>query len=158
MTDPLFIGVDGGATRTRARLRDARGNMLGEGSAGASNARLKEPAFAEVLKACREAAAEAGLDEADLGRVHAGLGLAGTQQAWDRDFILAQPHPFASVVVDTDAYAAYLGACLYFCSGALDGDVAGCARSTGASFLQSPLALLALCVAALGLQYSAHRR
>ena len=111
MTDPLFIGVDGGATRTRARLRDARGNMLGEGSAGASNARLKEPAFAEVLKACREAAAEAGLDEADLGRVHAGLGLAGTQQAWDRDFILAQPHPFASVVVDTDAYAAYLGAC-----------------------------------------------
>ena len=36
MTDPLFIGVDGGATRTRARLRDARGNMLGEGSAGAS--------------------------------------------------------------------------------------------------------------------------
>ncbi|MCB2096450.1 MAG: hypothetical protein AB7F91_15740 [Parvularculaceae bacterium] len=54
--------------------------------------------------------------------------------------------------------AAYLGASLYFCSGALDGDVAGCARSTGASFLQSPLALLALCVAALGLQYSAHRR
>ena len=30
---------------------------------------------------------------------------------WDRDFVLAQPHPFASVVVDTDAYAAYLGAC-----------------------------------------------
>ncbi len=111
MREPLFMGVDGGATRTRARLRDAQGRKLGEGAAGASNARLKEPAFAEVLKACRAAAAEAGLDEGDLSRVHAGLGLAGTQQAWDHDFILAQPHPFASVVVDTDAYAAYLGAC-----------------------------------------------
>ncbi|MEQ8697030.1 MAG: BadF/BadG/BcrA/BcrD ATPase family protein [Bauldia litoralis] len=111
MRKPLFMGVDGGATRTRARLRDAQGRQLGEGTAGASNARLKDSAFAEVLKACRAAADEAGLDEGDLSRVHAGFGLAGTQQAWDRDFILAQPHPFASVVVDTDAYAAYLGAC-----------------------------------------------
>lgn len=111
MKEPLFLGVDGGATRTRARLRDSEGTLLGEGHGGASNALLKESAFAEVLKAARAAADQAGLGEDDLGRVHAGLGLAGTQQAWDRDFILAQPHPFASVVVDTDAYAAFLGAC-----------------------------------------------
>jgi glucosamine kinase len=111
MKEPLFLGVDGGATQTRARLRDAEGTLLGEGHGGASNARLKEPGFAEVLKAARAAADQAGLGESDLGRVHAGLGLAGTQQAWDRDFVLAQPHPFASVVLDTDAYAAFLGAC-----------------------------------------------
>ncbi len=111
MKEPLFMGVDGGGTRSRARLRDVEGRRLGEGSAGPGNARLKEAAFAEVLKACRAAAAEAGLGETDLARIHAGFGLAGTQQPWDRDFVLAQPHPFASVVVDTDAYAAFLGAC-----------------------------------------------
>ncbi len=104
------MGVDGGATRTRARLHDADGKKLGEGSAGAGNARLKHDAIAEVLQACRAAAIDAGLEEADLGRVHAGLGLAGTQQAWDRDFVLSQPLPFASVAVDTDAYTALLGA------------------------------------------------
>ena len=110
MKDPLFIGVDGGATKSRARVRDADGLLLGEDTAGAGNARLKEAGFAEVLKACRAAARAAGLGEADLHRLHAGFGLAGTQQAWDHDFVLAQPHPFASVTVDTDAYAAYMGA------------------------------------------------
>lgn len=110
MTEPLFIGVDGGGTRCRARLVDAAGRVLGEGAAGAANARLKEAGYAEVLKACRAAAQAAGLAEADFTRIHAGLGLAGTQQAWDRDFVLAQPNPFASVVLDTDAYAAWLGA------------------------------------------------
>jgi len=110
MKEPLFMGVDGGGTRSRARLRDAEGRSLGEGTAGPGNARLKEAAIADVLKACRAAAAEAGLGEKDLGRIHAGFGLAGTQQPWDRDFVLNHPHPFASLVVDTDAYAAYMGA------------------------------------------------
>lgn len=110
MKEPLFIGVDGGATKCRAKLRDADGVLLGEGTAGAGNARLKDAGFAEVMKSCRAAAAAAGLGEQDLGRIHAGFGLAGTQQAWDRDWVLARPNPFASLVVDTDAYAAYMGA------------------------------------------------
>ncbi|MCP4380708.1 MAG: N-acetylglucosamine kinase, partial [Hyphomicrobiales bacterium] len=110
MKEPLFIGVDGGATRTRARLCDPDGDKLGEATAGAGNARLKEAAITEILAACRGAAEDAGLDETDLSRVHAGLGLAGTQQAWDRDYVLAQPLPFASVEVNTDAYTALLGA------------------------------------------------
>lgn len=52
----------------------------------------------------------AGLCDADLARTHAGLGLAGTAQAADRDFVLAQAHPFASMAVETDAYVAWLGA------------------------------------------------
>ena len=110
MRDPLFLGVDGGATRCRARLRDADGRLLGEGIAGAANARLGEAGFAEVLKSCRDAIAAAGLGESDLKRIHAGLGLAGTQQAPDLEYVLTRPHPFASVTVDTDAYAAYMGA------------------------------------------------
>lgn len=107
---PLFIGVDGGGTGCRARIRDSEGRLLGEGAGGPANARLGAPAFAEVMKSCLQAAASAGLNEADLARAHAGLGLAGTAQAADRSFVLGQTNPFASLTVDTDAYAAWLGA------------------------------------------------
>lgn len=110
MAGRLFIGVDGGGSRTRARLVDATGTVLGEGEAGPGNARLGAAGYGEVMKACRAAARAAGLGEADLGRVHAGFGLAGTQQESDRERVAAQPHPFASLAVDTDAYAACLGA------------------------------------------------
>lgn len=110
MGEPLFIGVDGGATKCVARLRDAAGRLLGEGAGGPANARAREPAYAEIMSACRQAIAAAGLPEAELGRIRAGFGLAGVAQQPDRDFILSQPNPFASVVVDTDAYAAYMGA------------------------------------------------
>ena len=110
MGDPLFIGVDGGATKCVARLRDAAGRLLGEGAGGPANARARDPAYAEIMKACGAAIAAAGLPESDVGRIRAGFGLAGVAQQPDRDFILSQPSPFASVVVDTDAYAAYMGA------------------------------------------------
>jgi len=110
MGEPLFIGVDGGATKCLARLRDSSGRMLGEGTGGPANARAGAPAFAEVMRACRAATDAAGIAGDDLGRIHAGLGLAGVAQKGDREFILSQPNPFASVVVDTDAFAAYMGA------------------------------------------------
>jgi glucosamine kinase len=109
MAGQIFLGVDGGGSKTVARIRDAAGNLLGEGSAGPSNARL-DGAFDEIMKAARAVAEAAGLGEADLGRVHAGLGLAGTQQDVDRDRIRNRDYPFASVVVDTDAYTSWLGA------------------------------------------------
>jgi glucosamine kinase len=110
MLTPLFIGVDGGGSRCSARLRDVEGRLLGEGSAGPANARLGDPALVEVMKACRAAMASAGLAEEALARVHAGFGLAGTQQEEHRQWVLARPHPFASLAVDTDSYAAWLGA------------------------------------------------
>jgi glucosamine kinase len=110
MVKRLFLGVDGGGTASRSRLRDEAGRLLGEGSAGPGNARLGDAAFAEVMKACRQAIAAAGLGDADLPRIHAGFGLAGTQQPEDRQSVLDRKHPFASLTVDTDAYAALLGA------------------------------------------------
>ncbi len=110
MADDLFIGVDGGGSHCRARLRDASGQLLGEGAAGAGNARLRQDAFVEVMAACHQALAAAGLGEGDFARVHAGLGLAGTQQDADLNAVYEWPHPFASLVADTDAYAAWLGA------------------------------------------------
>ena len=109
MAGQIFLGVDGGGSKTVARLRDASGDLLGEGSAGPGNARL-DCAYDEIMNAARLAAAAAGIPEADLGRIHAGFGLAGTQQDEDRDRIRNRVYPFASVVVDTDAYASWLGA------------------------------------------------
>jgi glucosamine kinase len=110
MPDDIFIGVDGGGSKTRARVRDAEGGALGEGVAGPGNARLGMPAFEEIMKACREALTQARVSEGDFRRVRAGFGLAGTAQEVHRQSALRWPHPFASLEVCTDAYAAWLGA------------------------------------------------
>ncbi len=110
MAENLFIGVDGGGSHCRARLRDASGTLLGAGAAGPGNARLRMAAFREVMAACHQAIEAAGLGEGDFGRIHAGFALAGTQQDEDLQTVHAWPHPFASLVVDTDAYGSWLGA------------------------------------------------
>lgn len=111
MTTDLFIGIDGGGTHCRARLVDAQGRTLGEGEGGPANARLGSgPVMQSILEASRRAASAGGLQEQDLGRARAGLGLAGGAQKEDCARLLAEPNPFPSIVVDTDAYAAWLGA------------------------------------------------
>ncbi len=111
MNDLLFLGLDGGGTKCRARLRDSRGNLLGEGAGGPSNLRLDpELVWNSILTACREALAQAGLGEADLARIHAGMGAAGAGQASAVERLLSRPHPFASFAIDTDAHTAWLGA------------------------------------------------
>jgi glucosamine kinase len=54
--------------------------------------------------------AAAGLAESDLARTHVGLGLAGAIASKEAGALLAGPLPFASAVLDTDAYTAWLGA------------------------------------------------
>src|SRR5262249_51972480 len=111
MAEALFVGVDGGASHCRARIRAQAGRLLGEGSAGPSNTRLGlAVALGEIVAACRAAATAAGLGESDLARLHAGFGLAGATGPEERARVLAHPLPFASVAVDSDAYTAWLGA------------------------------------------------
>jgi glucosamine kinase len=107
----LFIGVDGGGTRCRARLADEAGTTLGEGLGGPANVRRDARlALHSVLAASRAALAAAGLDVNVIGRVHAGLGLAGAGQRSALERFAGLPHPFASVSIETDAYVAWLGA------------------------------------------------
>ncbi|MBS7697997.1 MULTISPECIES: BadF/BadG/BcrA/BcrD ATPase family protein [unclassified Chelatococcus] len=111
MTDALFIGVDGGGTHCRARIRDAKGQLIGEGRGGPANVRLgPDRVMASILDAAREAARAGGLPDDAFPRMHAGLGLAGAAQSKPLALLKALPHPFASVSVDTDAYVAWLGA------------------------------------------------
>src|SRR5215475_12059054 len=91
----LFLGVDGGATRSRARIRDGEGRLLGEGEAGPANTRLGlAQTLREVLAAARAAATAAGLSVQDFARFHAGLGLAGATGPEEVALVLAQPLPF----------------------------------------------------------------
>jgi len=111
MSKPFFIGVDGGATSCHARIRDMDGSLLGEGESGPANIHSNfRLAMESIRLACEAALRSAGLDEQNLRHSHAGLGLAGAgiKQACDR--FLLEKLPFASMVLETDAYVAWLGA------------------------------------------------
>jgi len=111
MADHLLIGIDAGGTHCRARIRDHAGRLIGEGKGGPANARLgAKTAMASVVEAARAAAAAAGLPDLALDGSAAGLGMAGAIDAARRQQLLAEPHPFARVAIDTDAYIAWLGA------------------------------------------------
>lgn len=111
MTEFLFIGIDGGGTSCRARLRDADGRLLGEGNGGSANIRLDpDLVWNSILTASRSALSAAGLAEVDLKRVCVGFGMAGAGQKSAVERLLSRPHPFPAIAIDTDAHAAWLGA------------------------------------------------
>ncbi len=111
MPEILYVGIDGGGTSCRARICDAGGALLGEGVGGPANVRLDSKLVMQsILTASREAARNAGLGDADLRRAHAGFGLAGAALKSADAKLLAEPHPFRSVAIETDAYTAWLGA------------------------------------------------
>ncbi|MGQ3047122.1 MAG: BadF/BadG/BcrA/BcrD ATPase family protein [Niveispirillum sp.] len=112
MTSPLFLGIDGGGTRCRARLADAGGRTLGEGVGGAANIRLGlDVAWGAIMEAVDTALAQAGLGRKVLSNTYIGLGLAGITNAADQQRVAdSAPVRFAGILSDTDAYTACLGA------------------------------------------------
>lgn len=111
MSKPFFVGIDGGATSCRARIRDMDGSLLGEGESGPANIHSNfRLAMESIRLACEAALRSAAIGEQSLQHSHAGLGLAGAgiKNACDR--LLSQKMPFASTVLETDAYVAWLGA------------------------------------------------
>ena len=111
MAEYFFIGIDGGASSCRARLRDLEGNLLGEGSSGPANIHLDLDLAKESIRAASRAAIRAaGRDERILHYTHAGLGLAGAGLKSACEQLRAGLTSFASTAVSTDAYIAWLGA------------------------------------------------
>jgi glucosamine kinase len=111
MDGTLYIGVDGGGTHCRARIRDASGRLIGDGQGGPANARLgAATAMGSVVQAAKAAAAAGGIAEAGLARASVFMGLAGAIDEGRQKALLAEPHPFSQVQLDTDAYIAWAGA------------------------------------------------
>jgi glucosamine kinase len=104
----FFLGVDGGGSRCRARIRDRDGKLLSEAEGGASNIYQDlQAALATIIATAREAADGA---KVSTGSLHAGLGLAGLITSVAAERISSVDLPFASVTADNDAYAACIGA------------------------------------------------
>ena len=108
---PLYLGVDGGATRSRARLRDADGRLIVEASGAAANIHVDFAAAIAVLSALvDEVLGKAGLGASDRGLIAIGLGLAGFKQGSDQARVAAAFPGFRLVRAANDATTACIGA------------------------------------------------
>lgn len=107
-----LIGVDGGGTGCRARIRDASAdNILGEGFGGPGNVRLgMDVAWSNILTAIDGALDVAGLGRAALSDCAVGLGLAGIVDSKSGAEAAAVGPRCAVVEAVSDAHVACLGA------------------------------------------------
>ncbi len=104
----VFLGIDGGGSKCRARVRSAAGHVLSEAVGGASNIYQDfTGALATIVDTAKEAARQAGVA---TDTMHAGMGLAGIVTSVGAEKISEAKLPFASVTADNDAYAACMGA------------------------------------------------
>jgi len=111
MAEPkLFLGVDGGASRCRARIRDKRGVNLGEAEGPAANIHVDfDGAIASILNTLDSAAAAGGIDPAALLTGAIGLGLAGLMTPEDSKRVESALAGFARVRAANDATTARIG-------------------------------------------------
>jgi glucosamine kinase len=107
-TTGVFLGIDGGGSKCRARVRDHDGKLLAEAVGGSSNIYQDfKGSTANIIAVAEDAAKQAGVKTEQL---HAGLGLAGIVTSVGSDKITKAGLPFASVAADNDAYIACVGA------------------------------------------------
>ena len=111
MTGRLFLGIDGGGTKCRARIRAEDGTLRGEALGSFANIYTDfDSALHSILATAREALRKAGLAETATDRLDVGLGLAGVDTREAAKRVYQAGLPFAALSVDVDAYVACLGA------------------------------------------------
>ena len=109
----LFLGVDGGGTKTHIVLIDAEKNIVGEAFSGASNPLRVgiEKAAANIFSAVDAACDNAGLNQGDIAAIECGL--AGVRRADLRQILrrlVSQRFGIKTVEVNTDAEIALFAA------------------------------------------------
>jgi glucosamine kinase len=112
MSVDIFIGVDGGATKTKVIVEDDQGNLIAEALSSASNLRLAtEVSWRAILDCINAALQSKGISLSDQNyRFHAGFGLSGCELPEAYQKFINTPHPFTTLVVKQDSYTACLGA------------------------------------------------
>ncbi|MFN0192588.1 MAG: BadF/BadG/BcrA/BcrD ATPase family protein [Aestuariivirga sp.] len=104
----LYIGIDGGGSGSRARLRAENGTLLAEAQGGPANTYQDlRGSLRNLRELVLQTAQKAGVDPAAL---HAGLGLAGLETSVDPQEITAEALGVATAVARVDAHVACLGA------------------------------------------------
>lgn len=111
MMKDIFIGVDGGGTKTKIQIESADGAVLGWAKSGPANIRSSvDGAWQSINTGIAEALKESGLSLQDKQyRFHAGFGLAGIEVPAAADHFLSYGHPFSTLLLKSDAYVACLG-------------------------------------------------
>ena len=112
MKKDIYIGVDGGGTKTKVIIEDSVGHKIGEGVGGASNIRLSvTQAWDSINTAISQAlkGTSLTLDNWDY-RFNIGLGLAGVSIVEAKKDFLNTEHNFSNIILESDAYIACLGA------------------------------------------------
>lgn len=111
MTQHFFIGVDGGATKSLIRIEDEAGNVVGQAASGPANIRISvTSAWQSIQDALEKALQTIGIFPDNHHIFHAGMGLAGVEVVEAYRAFLNHHHPFATLVVASDADTACLGA------------------------------------------------
>lgn len=112
MTQNIFIGVDGGATKCKVRIEDEDGELIGQAVSGPANICLSvDKTWESIYHAIEEALKPAGMHVEDRNlQFHMGLGLAGCEVVEAITEFLNRPHPFATIELTSDSHAACLGA------------------------------------------------
>ncbi len=112
MIEDIFIGVDGGATKSKVRIEAASGALLGQGVSGPANIRLSvDKSWESIYHALEEALKPSQIRlENKNYHFHIGMGLAGCEITEAVDEFLSRPHPFKTIQLTSDAHAACLGA------------------------------------------------
>lgn len=110
-TQPLYLGIDGGGTKCKARLEDAQGKLLGEGLAGPANpVRGLAQTIESILTSTERALQSANLSLDCVKNINAGLGLAGVNLPSFYQQVNQWQHPFSQFALSTDLHIACLGA------------------------------------------------
>lgn len=108
----IFIGVDGGGSKSHIRAEDREGNLIGQAISGPANIRLSvDDAWRSVYSALNDIFKPHGISLNNKNdRFHIGLGLAGCEIQDAVSTFLKHPHPFANIALTSDAHIACMGA------------------------------------------------
>lgn len=111
VTAAFYLGIDGGGTNCRARVRDADGRLVGEATGGPANiATDPVDAIANVSKVSEQAMGAAGLPASRLSDCSACFGLAGANMAGALERVEAHAWPFRKLRIEQDGTIACVGA------------------------------------------------
>jgi glucosamine kinase len=106
----FFIGIDGGGTSCRAAVATADGAVVGMATTGAANILTDlDGALDNIVRAAKDAFADAGLDPAGISTAKVLLGLAGSNVGDVADRLMARL-PFGRSEIVTDGLIALQGA------------------------------------------------
>mgnify|MGYP005989208885 CR=1 FL=1 len=108
---PLYIGIDGGGSKCRAKVSSADGSIIGVGVSGRANPlHGLDKTIESILESTYLAIANAGLDASAIHELSAGVGLAGVNLPSLFDKVSNWEHPFKEMFLTTDLHIACLGA------------------------------------------------